>query len=216
MGFFLRPAPFGLLQSHSMEQRQWAAAAAAAVVNCGIGREPPVESWGRKKRSIGGGGTANSKKDGKQQLQQQIGKQLGDDMTLSREIVVLDLKEKATTGGESGAAADGQQSATDDLISSGDGFAQKSPLRSAAHQRSLAASNQQLDSESSSLLSGGGADGADSSSLTAGPNMHCLSSQSLLLVICSIGFFFVAYVCLVAYFFSRRDTKISVIKHQYH
>ena len=53
-------------------------------------------------------------------------------------------------------------------------------------------------------------------SVAPGPSMHCISSQSLLVLICSIGTFFVAYVCLVAYFFARRDPKMSVIKHQYH
>jgi hypothetical protein len=173
-------------------------------VNCGIGREQ-VESWGRKKRSIGSGGSGGRGKlartDG--QTGPGTGKPLGDDMTLSREIVVLDLKDKPAD------AADAQS--RDDLASSGDGFVQKSPLKS-----SQAAADQSLEGGSLSSSTTTNLDSESASSLQAGANLHCLSSQSLLWLTCSIGLFFVLYVCLVAYFFSRRDTKISVIKHQYH
>lgn len=148
-------------------------------VNCGIGREQ-VESWGRKKRSIG----AAEQRAG-------TGKPLGDDMTLSREIVVLDLKDKADGSGSDYA------SSRDDLSSTSDSFVQKAPLKSSGSPL-----EQGADSESPSQ--------------SPRPNPYCFSSQSLLWLICSIGLVFVAYVCLVAYFFSRRDTKISVIKHQYH
>ena len=171
-------------------------------VNCGIGREQ-VESWGRKKRSIGeargGGDHGKSASTAKQQAG--TGKPLGDDMTLSREIVVLDLKDKTD-------ANDG--SSRDDLSSSSDGFVQKSPLKS---PQSAASANQPDQAQS---------DGAFSNTLDGefspqvGSNLHCLSSQSLLWLICSIGLVFIIYVCSVAYFFSRRETKISVIKHQYH
>lgn len=144
-------------------------------------------------------------------------------MTLSREIVVLDLKEKveAASGGVARQEAL-QERSSDDLISTSEGFAQKSPLK--ARQRSLAAHQQAANQDQASSFSDAGAgslsslmggEGGESSSPSL-PNMHCLSSQSLLLLICSIGLFFVLYVCLVAYFFARRDTKISVIKHQYH
>lgn len=132
-------------------------------VNCGIGRDS-VEAWGRKKRSV-----ASS------------GKQVGDDMTLSREILVLDLKEK-----DQGAA-----SVADELNQADPSTAQKSPLRSAE----LANSPQEVDGLG---------------------NRHCLSSQSLFVLICSMSCFFVLYVCVVAYFFARRQPRISPIKHQFH
>lgn len=111
-------------------------------------------------------------------------------MTLSREIVVLDLKEKDPS------MPDDSSSLTDnDQSSSG---AQKSPLKSTA-------TNTQ---DSSSIFS--------STTTGDGSTKHCLSSQSLFVLICSIGLFFVLYVCVVAYFFARRDPKISPIKHQYH
>lgn len=132
-----------------------------------------------------------------------MGKQLGDDMTLSREIVVLDLKDRAQ---DSAAPTSGAQ---DEGSLEADGGAQKSPLRSHQPAASLASHTPDqteavASSESLNLA------------LQTGNQMHCLSSQSLLLLICSIGLFFVLYVCVVAYFFARRHPKISVIKHQYH
>jgi len=133
-----------------------------------------VEAWGRKKRSISGKDATES------------GKQLGDDMTLSREIVVLDLKEKDPTNDFNG----------DSQIGSGNG-AQKSPLRSGSGSGS--SSTQDFQTSEGDVQA-----------------KHCLSSQSIFVLICSIGLFFVLYVCVVAYFFARRDPKISPIKHQYH
>lgn len=144
-----------------------------------------MEAWGRKKRSIG---TAAG------------GKQVGDDMTLSREIVVLDLKEKdpnsSTSSGDQATSGSEQQSSSGELL------AQRSPLR---------AQTQQAEPTMPQDYSAG-----PSSALDLTSNKHCLSSQSLFVLICSIGFFFVLYVCVVAYFFARRDPKISPIKHQYH
>lgn len=137
--------------------------AANLQVNCGIGRDS-VEAWGRKKRSVASG-------------VKQEGKQVGDDMTLSREILVLDLKEKEPAA------------ANDELNNSAEpSGAQKSPLRSAEGA-------QEVDRLAS---------------------RHCLSSQSLFVLICSVGCFFVLYVCVVAYFFARRHPKVSPIKHQFH
>lgn len=150
-------------------------------VNCGIGRDS-VEAWGRKKRSI----------NGKESSGGSSGKQLGDDMTLSREIVVLDLKEKDPS------MPDDSSSLTDNDQSSNG--AQKSPLKS-----TTTGINQQ---DPSSIFS--------STTNSDGSTRHCLTSQSLFVLTCSIGLFFVLYVCVVAYFFARRDPKISPIKHQYH
>lgn len=137
-----------------------------------------MEAWGRKKRSVG---------------KQQAGMQLGDDMTLSREIVVLDLKDKEASGG--GEPADeGQPPA-------GSSSAQKSPLKSAGSEQAAYFASP----------TGSGASLENSST-----KLHCLTSQSLLVLICSIALFFVFYVCVVAYFFARRHPEISPIKHQYH
>lgn len=138
-------------------------------VNCGIGRDS-VEAWGRKKRSVAAGAS-------------QEGKQVGDDMTLSREILVLDLKDKES-------AAPGDEQAPEQV-----GGAHRSPLRSAPDEYGSTNQAQEVDRLA---------------------NKHCLSSQSLFVLICSIGLFFVLYVCVVAYFFARRDPKISPIKHQFH
>lgn len=150
-----------------------------------------MEAWGRKKRSIGGGpanALAGSSKGGS-------GKPLGDDMTLSREIVVLDLKEKEPNSTNPPSAGDADL-ADNDLQSGASGKAQKSPLKATSDPTFSSA---HLDAHHQSLNS-----------------MHCLSSQSLFVLICSIGLFFVLYVCVVAYFFARRDPKISTIKHQFH
>lgn len=151
-------------------------------VNCGIGRDS-VEAWGRKKRSINGKESSGSS-----------GKQLGDDMTLSREIVVLDLKEKDPSMPD-----DGSSLTDNDQSSNG---AQKSPLKSTT---TTTGTRQQ---DSSSIFS--------STTNSDGSTKHCLTSQSLFVLTCSIGLFFILYVCVVAYFFARRDPKISPIKHQYH
>lgn len=125
---------------------------------------------------------------------------MGDDMTLSREIVVLDLKDKQPS--------DDQQQAADSTTTTNNNnddssIGHKSPLRS----RHL---GDEQDSSSSS------SSGYSNNDETGKAQLHCVTSRSLLLLICSIGSFFVLYVCLVAYFFARRDSKISVIKHQYH
>ena len=138
-------------------------------VNCGIGRDS-VEAWGRKKRSVGG----------KEETSQAGRKQLGDDMTLSREIVVLDLKEKDPNGNDNGDEAP------------------------AGGPRSAASSS---DSPAYLLTPGNADDGT---------TKHCLSGRSLFVLTSSMSLFFVFYVCAVAYFFARRDPKISPIKHQYH
>ena len=152
-----------------------------------------MQSWGRKKRSIGA-----------DKRQEQIGKQLGDDMTLSREILVLDLKEKsASADAAPGDSTTGAQDEANSLSLLSDGFAQKAPLKSSGW-RAAQTSGEQLAQ----------ADGQPAANQPG--QLHCLTSQSLLLITCSIGCFFVLYVCLVAYFFARRDAKISVIKHQYH
>lgn len=177
-------------------------------VNCGIGREQ-VESWGRKKRSIGNSG---DKRQQPQQQQQQTGRQLGDDMTLSREILVLDLKDKPAADSAADSSG-GQEEAGGSLSLVGDGLAQRAPLR--ASSTAFSVGQQQVSSEGGGAPSPDGA-GEPVGASTTGPNLHCLTSHSLLLITCSIGLFFVLYVCLVAYLFARRDAKISVIKHQYH
>lgn len=142
-----------------------------------------MEAWGRKKRSVSSG------------------KQLGDDMTLSREIVVLDLKEKDPN------AESGQT----------DAF---SPAEASAHKQSPLSRSQSgsLDGLNADYMSGSTNSQSTSSTSIAGDgsSKHCVSSQNLFVLICSIGLFFVLYVCVVAYFFARRDPKISPIKHQYH
>lgn len=152
-----------------------------------------MEAWGRKKRSVASG------------KQDSIGKQLGDDMTLSREIVVLDLKEKDPGGDFAQADSGGSQSTS----SSNDGAVlpghKQSPLRSPASDAQSADYTSSTNSQSTSNFIG-----LDMSS------KHCVSSQYLFVLICSIGLFFVLYVCVVAFFFARRDPKISPIKHQYH
>lgn len=161
-----------------------------------------MEAWGRRKRSIGA--SEGSKRSAAAARQRANGRQLANDMTLSREIVVLDLKEKEpTTGGdEEGLASPGSLS----------GGAQKSHLRAhpAAGSSSPRAGPEWEQSEQSEQLEQA-ASGASESQ-----NLHCLSSQSVLALICSIGLLFILYVCAVALFFARRDPKISVIKHQYH
>lgn len=150
-------------------------------MDCGIGRDS-VQAWGRKKRSV-----AN-------------GKQLGDDMTLSREIVVLDLKEKDPSNDlgqldNSGSPAAALSEAA---------YKQSSPLKSGDGASPDYMSSTNPQSSSGTTISGDGS------------SKHCVSSQYLFVLICSIGLFFVLYVCVVAYFFARRDPKISPIKHQYH
>lgn len=150
-----------------------------------------MEAWGRKKRSVGADIPAGS-----------VGKQLGDDMTLSREIVVLDLKDKAEVANESGNGSDNNS----DIKG-----AQKSSLRSGQLSSSSGLGDQNgLDSSTLLSSSSNQFDGLQTS------NMHCVTSQSLLVLTCSIGLFLVLYVCVVAYFFAHRRPKISPIKHQYH
>lgn len=167
-----------------------------------------MESWGRKKRSIGSDGTKHKSSEG--------GKQVGDDMTLSREIVVLDLKEK--TSNEQAAL----DSASNSDLTSGDQSLLSADSSTVAQKlqrspRGGSGGGGRAPNVAASQSMGDDHQGGDAlDAMDKQPNMHCLSSQSLLLLICSVGLFFVLYVCLVAYFFSRRDPKISVIKHQYH
>lgn len=159
-----------------------------------------MESWGRKKRSIGSDGA-------KKKSSVEGGKQFGDDMTLSREIVVLDLKEKLGDGaGQSGAPGGSHAPSVggqnDENLLSADGAGSALKLRSAISKGPMDQAEE--------------GDHSASQSPNDKQSLHCLSSQSLLLLICSIGLFFVLYVCLVAYFFARRDPKISAIRHQYH
>lgn len=159
-----------------------------------------MESWGRRKRSIGAAAAAAaaSATEGKK------GAQIGDDMTLSRELLVLDLKEKAA--GEAGAGSgDSTGGAQDELSLVSDGFVQKAPLRSASQARQSVGSDETLTMAQT-----------EAQQQQQQANLHCLTSHSLLLITGSIGLFFVLYVCLVAHFFARRDAKISVIKHQFH
>lgn len=158
-----------------------------------------MEAWGRKKRSVSGDVSLGAN-----------GKPMGDDMTLSREIVVLDLKEKSI-GEQTTTAADSQDVDHQSELTNGDSLAQKAPLRSATSKNQRGQSQQ--DSSSGSFDSA-----ADSISMKPDStnSKHCLSSQSVFVLICSIGLFFILNICVVAYFFARRYPIISPIKHQYH
>jgi len=175
-----------------------------------------VESWGRKKRSIGSSAAAAGGGGGPKdrRLREEGGKQVGDDMTLSREIVVLDLKEKAAEGAEKEGAtsrkANSDQSMDELNLLAADGLGAAQRL-SRSSGSSLGPGDE--SQASGSQQSGSATSGDDTHSASS---LHCLSSQSLLLLICSIGLFFVLYVCLVACFFARRDPKISAIRQQYH
>lgn len=159
-----------------------------------------MEAWGRKKRSVAAAAMAANNSSGKQ---------LGDDMTLSREIVVLDLKEKDPNA----PASEGDDSSASPS-QAGKQAAQKSPLKSAANRPVASSSgnqhhhhhNHHQQQEAASLES------VDEFDTTR----HCLSRQSIFVLFISIGFFFVLYMCVVACFFARRDSKISPIKHQFH
>lgn len=176
-------------------------------VSCGIGHSS-VDSYGRRKRSIAGPTGAPEDAHGKPR---------GDDMTLSREIVVLDLKEKdQTSRGGNDAAPPGSQDdanqATTPTANGQQAAAQRSSVKSHKQNHNHNHHQHRNHHDQQSNLDGDYA-------TTSGDSLngrHCLSSQSLFVLICFIGLFFVLYVCLVAYFFSRRDPKISPIKYQYH
>lgn len=145
------------------------------------------------------------------------GKQVGDDMTLSREIVVLDLKEEPgePNSSSSSAAAAAAASASASASAANDSAGDSDQTGQA---RATGASGRRLPHRSS--LKAATEHSGDFSTTTTidnyAANKHCLSSQSLFVLICSVGLFFVLYVCVVAYFFARRNPKISPIKHQFH
>lgn len=122
-----------------------------------------------------------------------------DDMTLSREIVVLDLTEKDSTSPTS-ISESSKDLTTNELSDTGKNPLEKSSLRSFnSHQ-------DHKSNHEANLIS----------SENQGTPKHCISSQSLYLYICSIGLVFILYVWIVACLFSRRDSKISHIKQQFY
>lgn len=162
-------------------------------VNCGIGRDS-VEAWGRKKRSVSGPSDGSAK--------DATGKPMGDDMTLSREIVVLDLKEQDPSKQQSS----DKQTAQDSSSATIPKAKSSSSSSNRHHHHHKHHNNQQQQQQEEAALLGDEIDNT----------RHCLSRQSIFVLFTSIGFFFVLYMCVVACFFARRDSKISPIKHQFH
>lgn len=207
-------------------------------VNCGIGRDS-VESYGRRKRSIGGFNetTTTTKQHAKQHRQLAS----NNDMTLSRELVVLDLTENnnnkdnvptnsdapATTTTSTSTSANSNASPMADGETPGQlsdighsvppppsslkAASSHSTISISGHEQANNANNQQRDHHQHHSIRSQSRDFNDNLS-----NKHCLSSQSLSLLICSIGLIFVLYVWLVACMFARRDSKISHIKQQFY
>lgn len=181
-------------------------------VNCGIGRDS-VESWGRKKRSIGDGGALEMPAQ-RSRKHKQGQAASNDDMTLSREIVVLDITEKqqannnnnnVPTSSSGSSPSEQQQPDAGELADVG---ITHSPLRQTNH-----GGQSQVDSSPASSEATNNNHHHNKMSYN---NKHCISSQSLSILICSIGLLFILYVWIVACMFARRDTKISHIKQQFY
>lgn len=132
-----------------------------------------------------------------------VHRRASDDMTLSREIVVLDLTEKDTSSGQSSSAQNLQN--TED---------QAGELADTG-----AYTTDRISPKSSSIKNEQGYTNdanRNSNSESSTSNKHCISSHSLSIFICSIGLIFILYVWIVACLFARRDSKISHIKQQFY
>lgn len=128
-------------------------------------------------------------------------------MTLSREIVVLDLTEKDPLANPADLLRPGSEQ-TGELADTGT-YATSSSLGGRQQTGTGSGSGGKPERTTSGTSN---CDGSESPEA----GKHCISSHTLSLFICSIGLLFILYVWIVACLFARRDSKISHIKQQFY